>query len=252
MKKANDYNSFAESRQQDILSGAMKSHSLVEKPAMESLLPSLTGTTVLMLGCGTGDESLILTTKNPAKLIGIDISENSINVAKRSYPDCEFKIGNMESIDFKEETFDFVYSSLAIDYTDDPIKVYKEVFRVLKSTGKFLFSVPHPLRWSSERIIVDEHSMMVMGFAERGNDGKTFGDYHKYARYEHNFNDRGEKLAFWIGPPSMHFKLLKEAGFIIEEFVETKVIEKAKEIDFAYYNKFSKFPQFTIFLAAKP
>jgi len=252
MSKVNDYDNYAAERQKDILSGEMKPHSLVEKPAMSKLLPSLKGKTVLMLGCGTGDESALLINQGAEKLVGIDISETSIALAKKSYPDCDFQVGDINKLEFNDGSFDFVYSSLAINYTSNPLGVYEEVFRALKPGGQFLFSVPHPVRWSSEEVIIEGEPIKILGFAKEKDSSRVYGDYSKYEKYEHGFQDRGkEVLSFWVGPPSMHFRLLRESGFEITDFVETKAIEKAKKIDFAYYNKFSKLPQFTIFFAVK-
>ncbi len=253
MKKTNDYKSYAKKRQKDILSGAMKSHSLVEKPAMEKLLPSLKGQSVLMLGCGTGDESRLIKKCGAKKIAGIDISKTSIELAKKAYPNCKFYLGDINNLDFKNASFDFVYSSLAINYANDPLRVYKEVFRVLKSKGGFLFSLPHPIRWSSEKIIIDEKPLRIIGFSSDKNSPDTYGDYMNYRKYKHTYDERSdEALEFWVGPPSLHFHFLKEAGFIVEDFVETRAIEEAQKIDRAYYEKYSKLPQFVIFLAAKP
>lgn len=251
MKKYNDYDKFAKKRQADILSGVMKSHFLVEKPAIEKLLPSLKEKKVLMLGCGTGDESIILANHGAEKLVGIDISKASVDIAKETYPNCEFQVGNMEKLDFDKSSFDFVYSSLAVDYTDDPSAVYKEVFRALKSGGSFLFSLPHPIRWSSEEKIVDGKPTKIIGFSARSDTPGTYGSYMDYKKNKHSF-EKDNSLEFWTGPPSMHFGLLKKAGFMVDNFIETRAIEEGKKIDKIYYDKFSKLPQFVIFLATKP
>ena len=39
--KINDYDKFAEKRQQDLINGMKPSHRFVEKPMMKSMLPSL-------------------------------------------------------------------------------------------------------------------------------------------------------------------------------------------------------------------
>ena len=148
----NDYDKFAEKRQQDLINGMKPSHRFVEKPMMKSMLPDLKNKKILMLGCGTGEESKLLETfgASSKQLIGIDLSNKSIEIAKNTYPDIEFVVGDMNNLPFENECFDFVYSSLAIHYNATPEKTYKEVYRVLKPDGLFLFSVGHPLRWSSE------------------------------------------------------------------------------------------------------
>lgn len=105
-----------------------------------------------MLGCGTGEESELLETFGVDKkhLMGIDLSKKSIEIAKKTYPDIEFVVGDMNELPFESNSFDFVYSSLTVHYSATPEQTYKEVYRVLKPNGLFLFSIGHPLRWASE------------------------------------------------------------------------------------------------------
>lgn len=58
-------------------------------------------------------------------------------------------------------------------------------------------------------------------------------------------------LEFYVGSPSKHFKLLKNAKFDIIDFTESKCIEEAKDVDLNYYTKNSEIPQFMAFLAKK-
>ena len=120
--KVNDYDKFAEKRQQDLINGMKPSHRFVEKPMMKAMIPNLKGKKILMLGCGTGEESKLLETFGASlnQLTGIDLSSKSIEIAKRSYPDIEFVVGDMNELPFENESFDFVYSSLVIHYSENP------------------------------------------------------------------------------------------------------------------------------------
>ena len=124
--------------------GMKKSLRFVEKPMMLSMLPNIEGKRVLLLGCGTAEESEMLSKYNPKKITGIDISEKSIAIAKESYPNCGFYVGDMLNLPFKENEFDFIFSSLAITHVEDKDKVFKELYRVLDDNGQVLFSVGHP------------------------------------------------------------------------------------------------------------
>ncbi len=250
MRRVNDYDSFATQRQADIKSGKMKSHFFIEKPAMKSLLPELSNKRVLMIGCGTGDESELLKEYGAKELMGIDVSRVSLDIAKKTYPEHDFQFGDMNNLQFGDETFDFIYSSLALDYAPDPLKVYKEVFRVLKHGGQFQFSVPHPARWAGEEIEINGVKSRVLGFSEDKSNPHLYGSYMRFEQGEFTFQ-RGDTLRFWIGPPSLHFRLLKKAGFIVSDFVETQAIEEVKSEDPYYFEKFSNFPQFMLFLATK-
>ena len=58
---------------------------------MRFLIPE--GLSVLDLGCGTGQ---LLAALNPSRGVGIDFSEGMIEVARRNYPDLEFRVGDVE------------------------------------------------------------------------------------------------------------------------------------------------------------
>lgn len=56
---------------------------LLEQPAMKKLLPDLQGKTVLDIGCGYGHNCLDFIKRGAKKVIGIDISEKMLDVAKK-------------------------------------------------------------------------------------------------------------------------------------------------------------------------
>lgn len=247
----NDYDKFAKEREEAILKGTKKSHRFSEKPMMKKMLPDLSGKKVLLLGCGTGEETMLVETFGATDITGIDLSEVSINLAKERYPKYKFYIGDMHQLSFADKTFDFVYSSLALHYSDSPEIVYKEVYRVLKQNGQFLFSVGHPIRWASETVELNGENTKVIGFTvDYENNGITYGNYLTYAPHEHHFKN-GEVLKFYVGPPSMYFKLAKKTGFSITDFEESKCTEEALEANKNYYQRFSELPQFMAFLITK-
>jgi len=246
----NDYDKFAKMRQEQILKGEKKPHRFSEKPMMKSMLPDLTDKKVLMLGCGTGDESRILKDFGAKEIIGLDLSSESISLAKNTYPEYEFLVGDMHKLPFEDESFDFVYSSLAIHYSEHPEVVYSEIHRILKKDGYLLFSIGHPLRWSVEEVMIDNKKCRVIGYKHSYTENKVFGNYNTFSKHDHYFPNN-ETLSFFVGSPSMHFKLLRKSGFIVEDFTESACIDETKQIDFNYWYKYSELPQFMAFLARK-
>ena len=101
----NDYDKFAEKRQQDLINGMKPSHRFVEKPMMKAMIPDLRGKKILMLGCGTGEEVDLLEAFGASKelLTGIDLSSKSIDLAKKAYPQVEFVVGDMNDLPFDNE-----------------------------------------------------------------------------------------------------------------------------------------------------
>lgn len=246
----NDYDKYAAQRQEGLKKGESLPHRFVEKPAMRELLPNLIGKKVLLLGCGTGEESVLLEEFGATAMVGVDLSKESVRLANESYPKHDFEVADMHKLPFDDDTFDFVYSSLTVHYSPTPVEVYKEVRRVLKTDGIFQFTVGHPMRWASERITIDEVPTKLMGYTEGDMPVRLYGNYSDFQQYAETFPS-GEVLQFWIGPPSMHFGLLRQAGFDVTDFVETKAVEECKEVNEYYFERFSHFPQFAVFVAKK-
>ena len=74
---------------------------------------------ILEIGCGVGD---LLASLEPARGVGIDISESMIVNAKKNFPQFEFIVGdveNSETINSIQGTFDYIILSDTIGYLDD-------------------------------------------------------------------------------------------------------------------------------------
>src|SRR5688572_30392198 len=97
----NDYDRYAAQRQEELKRGEKLPHRYVEKPAMRKLLPNLKDKKILLLGCGTGEESLLLEEFGAGSMIGVDSSKESIKLATQSYPAHEFKVADMHNLPLK-------------------------------------------------------------------------------------------------------------------------------------------------------
>ncbi|HKR81677.1 MAG TPA: class I SAM-dependent methyltransferase [Candidatus Saccharimonadales bacterium] len=252
MERTNNYDDFAAEKQKRLREGMEPPHRFVEKPAMQKLLPDLTGKHILLIGCGTGEETVILEQKGAVDITGIDISAESVRLARQAYPQYTFLVGDMHHLDFPDSSFDFVYSSLAVHYSATPANVYKEMYRVLKPQASLQFSTVHPVRYSSAQTEIDGKRVRLLGYSEDyENSPVTYGDYLNFQEYSQKLPHGGETIQYWAGPPSMHFQSLQDAGFQVTHFIETKATEEAKTLLPFYYERFSKFPQFVVFAAQK-
>jgi ubiquinone/menaquinone biosynthesis C-methylase UbiE len=78
-----------------------------------------TGQRVLELGCGEGQ---LLRSLRPSHGVGIDLSEEMINLARRRAPDLEFHVGNAEDPELLESiggSFDYIILSDMVGYLED-------------------------------------------------------------------------------------------------------------------------------------
>jgi len=117
---------------------------LLEKPALFLLAPDLTGLSVLDLGCGYGENCAEFLRLGAAKVVGLDISEKMLEVAKRETSGVEYIRADMSDLLFIKESFDVVFSSLAVHYIEDFGKLCAQVFDLLNPGGCFIFSQEHP------------------------------------------------------------------------------------------------------------
>lgn len=102
---------------------------------------------ILDLGCGCGRTTKYLFEEN-YDVIGVELVEEMVKVAKNKYPKIKFKTGDACCLDFPEESFDIVFFSYnGLDYIypeEKRILAIKEIARVLKKGGLFVYSSHNP------------------------------------------------------------------------------------------------------------
>ena len=119
-----------------------------EKPALYSLCPDLTGKAVLDLGCGYGEHGEEFLRRGAESVLGVDISEKMLAVARAEHPDIAFIRGDISDLSFISGKFGVVFSSLAVHYIEDFPKLVREVYDLLEDGGYFIFSQENPLTTS--------------------------------------------------------------------------------------------------------
>ncbi len=120
----------------------------MNNPGMFKILGNIRGKQVLDLACGEGYNSRIMAKKG-AKVTGIDFSKNQIKYAQEEENNnkmgIEYFIQNASRLGrFKNNTFDIVVCFMALQDMNNYKKAVKEVKRVLKTQGRFIFAMPHP------------------------------------------------------------------------------------------------------------
>ena len=84
------------------------------------------GAAVLEIGCSTG---WLLDALKPGRGVGVDLSRRAIEIARDTYPDCEFLVGDAEALPLGE-TFDHVILSNLVGHLTDVYRAFVELRKV--------------------------------------------------------------------------------------------------------------------------
>ena len=111
-----------------------------------NLLGDVRGKKVLDLGCGDGENTILLVNRG-AKVCGIDISDRLIGLARRRMrvngfvKGFEFFTGSAHELPFPDRSFDAVFGMATLHHFDLE-QTSREVWRVLRPGGYGIFKEP--------------------------------------------------------------------------------------------------------------
>ena len=192
---------------------------LIEQPEIKKLLPDISGKRVLDLGCGYGTNCAEFSDAGAARVVGIDLSEKMLGVAKSEHADdrITFVHMDMSDVDSLDEKFDLIFSSLAFHYVRDFESLTKKLYDKLNDDGELLFSQFHPLHTA-------------------GGDGFDFDEEGNAVSYKlRDYARPAIRRIDWIvdGVEIYHRTFgditnsLSDAGFVIRRIVEPMPSEEA-------------------------
>ena len=208
---------------------------MLEMPATFELLGDVKRKKILDFGCGTGIYAKLLTKKG-AKVKGFDISPEMLKIAKGENPNLDLKIGSGYKIPFREK-FDIVLSSLVLHYFKDWNKVFKEVKRVLKKNGIFIFSTGNPVV-ESKKVVVS-----------KGKKYRVVYDYfnERLIKEDWNVDDVGVmKVGFYHVTYETIINTILKSGFEIIGYKDPFPPKYSKKYFPLHYEKTTKVPLFTV------
>lgn len=114
---------------------------------LKRMLPDLKKKHILDIGCGFGWHCIYAAECGADSVLGIDISDKMLTVAKEktTFSNIRYMKMAMEDIDFSPNSFDVVISSLAFHYTSDFKDICQRVNQCLSKNGDFVFTIEHPI-----------------------------------------------------------------------------------------------------------
>ncbi|MEK9135110.1 MAG: class I SAM-dependent methyltransferase [Patescibacteria group bacterium] len=92
------------------------------------------GKLVLDYGCGNGVHTIAIAKTGVKKVIGIDLSEKSLEIARRAVPGAEFLKMDCEKMEFPDNYFDVIFDGGTFSSLDLKLAL-PELARVLKPDG---------------------------------------------------------------------------------------------------------------------
>ena len=211
---------------------------------------------ILDVGCGSGIVTRDIARLTKGKVIGIDGSEDMVEVAKcilKDFKNVELRVGNAEKLPFEDNTFNLVTCNLVLMWASSPQKVVNEMTRVVKPGGKVLASLEPDyggkLHWPENPKI--DPVFAGKAIKERGGDphiGRKLRLIFVRAGLETNIgigNSRiwscKEDKAYYLHARDFYVKTLKNAG-ISEDEIDKWEYNYLKSLDEGVQLNF--FPQF--------
>src|SRR5947208_8772186 len=171
------------------------------------------GMSVLDVACGPGYVSDAVR-KAGGIPKGIDFSGKMIAIAKTTFPDLFFIQGDAQNLPFEDAGFDRVLINFGLLHLSDPEKGCAEACRVLKSGGKFGFTVwAGPDENPGARIVndaIEAHADLDVGLPE-GPPHYLYGDRHEcqkvleQAGFDGNSMNYDTRTVEWSLPNASHF-----------------------------------------------
>ncbi len=116
------------------------------------------GDRVLDVGCGTGvlaREAATRVAPN-GRVVGLDLNEGMLGVARRLRPDIEWRRGDAVDLPFDDASFDVVASQFALMYFPDRVTSLSEMMRVLAPDGRLAVAVWGPFELATGYVILTE------------------------------------------------------------------------------------------------
>jgi len=212
----------------------------LEQPVLRELAGAVTGCRILDLGCGDAAFGRHVLACGCGAYVGVDGSRNMVAAAHQTLAGTPGEVVHaaIEHWTYPSAAFDLVVSSLALHYVADLEAVFARVFRTLKSGGRFVFSVEHPVITSCDR-----------GLPSGQRQAWLVDDYF----------DIGARVTTWHGQPvrkyhrttEAYVAALQGAGFTISGLRESHP-QRALFTDNAEYERRKRIPLFLFLAGQKP
>lgn len=152
---------------------------------------------VLDIACGTGElERLVLAEHSTQQIVGVDISEKMLVLAKQkchAYANVSFYMANASNLPFANNSFDVIVSANAFHYFDDPLAALGEMKRVLKPEGTVVI-----MDWCRDYLICKICDILLKVFDPAHKQCYSQDEFHKLLTSTHFEVCRATRVRFGV------------------------------------------------------
>jgi SAM-dependent methyltransferase len=109
---------------------------------------------ILDVGCGAGRDSGYMSSKK-FKIIGLDLSQEMLTIAKQNAPCVEFRLKDIRKLDFCSNSFDGILASCSLIHIPkkDVPNLIRNFYKILKAEGIIYIALQGG---ASEEVFIDE------------------------------------------------------------------------------------------------
>lgn len=146
-------------------------NAVLEQPALRRLLPPVSGSAVVDLGCGCGELCRELAASGATNVLGIDPSANMLAEARAhlSPPTVRYRRMFMEDLHLPPSSVDLVVSSLALHYVADLHQLLANARDWLRPGGRVVASMEHPVMTAApHRHGAASAGLVLSGYCDEG------------------------------------------------------------------------------------
>ncbi len=104
-----------------------------------------------------------------AHCVGVEYSHDLVEYAQKQYPHLEIIQGNVQFLNFPDNSFDVAIAAAVLEHAIDPFAMLAEAARILRPGGLLIITSPHPFWEFLARkcaLLDDEQHCLVMRIKE--------------------------------------------------------------------------------------
>jgi len=175
------------------------------------LLGGVTGARILEVGCGSAPCARYLSARG-AEVVAFDLSagmlDHAVSAAARTRIPVPLVQADVCELPFRNESFDIAFSAFgAVPFVADSAGAMREVARVLRPGGRWVFSATHPMRWMFQDDPGPRGMAVIQSYFDRSPYVEVDADdVPAYVEHHRTLGDRVREL---VG-----------AGFVLEDLIE--------------------------------